>query len=208
MRLDNNIADLICLLEYKIAWKAYNDNSYNGWTGESGCGFRYPVHYCRDHKAKEKGEYSRTKALIRGLDPECIHTLYYTFGSNDLSIGNGLIEILEYLEEYYGIDFNKLERRRIKKRQSICAMRQKKLEEGKTIVIKPVEATIGIDIPAGNYIVTKSNEAKYTFLTITDPLDKHIEKQFFEGKTMDIAFVDEQVVSFTGRYPYRLRKSK
>ena len=38
MVVDKSIADLICTLEYKIGKQTYNPNSYNGWTGEEGCG--------------------------------------------------------------------------------------------------------------------------------------------------------------------------
>ena len=36
----------------------------------------------------------------------------YKFGSNELFIGMGLIEVLEYLEKRYNIDFNEMERNR------------------------------------------------------------------------------------------------
>ena len=36
MIVDENIAELICALEYKIGNQTYNPNSYNGWTGEEG----------------------------------------------------------------------------------------------------------------------------------------------------------------------------
>ncbi len=33
----------------------------------------------------------------------------YRFGSNELYIGKGLIKVLEFLEERYGVDFHQLE---------------------------------------------------------------------------------------------------
>ncbi len=47
MVVDANIADLIGVLEYKSGSQTYNPNSYNGWTGEEGRGFKYPVNYCK-----------------------------------------------------------------------------------------------------------------------------------------------------------------
>lgn len=36
----------------------------------------------------------------------------YKFGSNELYIGQGLMNVLEYLEDRYGLDFEKLENER------------------------------------------------------------------------------------------------
>ena len=38
-----------------------------------------------------------------------VEYMKYKFGSNELFIGKGLIHILEYLEDRYGLDFNELE---------------------------------------------------------------------------------------------------
>ena len=49
MVVDKSIADLnLHFRIYKIGKQTYNPNSYNGWTGEEGCGFKYPVNYCRN----------------------------------------------------------------------------------------------------------------------------------------------------------------
>lgn len=99
MKLDQNIANLACELEHKIACKCYNPNSYNGWSGEYGCSFRYPVWY-KDFK---EGGY------LSGISPDEIESLHYKFGSNILSIGEGLVDILRSLELRYGLDLNALE---------------------------------------------------------------------------------------------------
>jgi len=39
----------------------------------------------------------------------------YKFGVNELFIGMGLINVLEYLEDRYDLDFNELEKNRKKK---------------------------------------------------------------------------------------------
>ena len=46
MIVDKDTARLICKLEYELGSQTYNPHSYNGWTGEEGCGFKYPVKYC------------------------------------------------------------------------------------------------------------------------------------------------------------------
>lgn len=109
MKVDTKIANLIAELEYEIGNECYNPNSYNGYTGEEGCEFRYPVWTA---KKVSQGEYEEYKhyGLISNLQPQNINTIKYKFGSNHLYIGIGIIKILEYLEERYDIDFNELEK--------------------------------------------------------------------------------------------------
>lgn len=38
----------------------------------------------------------------------------YVFGANHLYVGDGIVEILNYLEETYNLDFNELENIRIR----------------------------------------------------------------------------------------------
>ena len=90
MIIDKNISELICILEYKIGNQTYNPNSYNGWTGEEGCGFKYPVNYCKNKEDMENHKLTKTKSLIDSIDPECIGTMKYAFGSNHLYIGDGI----------------------------------------------------------------------------------------------------------------------
>ena len=75
MIVDENIAELICTLEYKIGNQTYNPNSYNGWTGEEGCGFKYPVSYCKNKIDLEEHKITKTKSKIEFIDPECIETM-------------------------------------------------------------------------------------------------------------------------------------
>ena len=51
MIVDKDTARLICKLEYELGSQTYNPHSYNGWTGEEGCGFKYPVKYCKNKNA-------------------------------------------------------------------------------------------------------------------------------------------------------------
>ena len=111
MKLTMSIARLIGRLEYIIGSQCYNSNSYNGWTGEYGCSFRYPVWY------KEEKHHSSVYLKIKYPEDKAhdIQTLYYKFGSNKLHVGNGLLEILEYLEKRYDLDFVELEKKAQKK---------------------------------------------------------------------------------------------
>lgn len=113
MKIDKNIANLIMELEYCIGRECYNPNSYNGYTGEEGCSFRYPVYTASKN---EKGEYEETRCKLKldNIKPENINTIKYKFGSNHLYIGLGLMQVLEELENRYDINFNELEKKRKK----------------------------------------------------------------------------------------------
>lgn len=114
MVIDKKMVELICELEYIVGSQTYNPNSYNGWTGEEGCGFKYPVNYCKTKKDLNDHVLSKTKYRIDKINPDCIGTMKYKFGSNHLYIGDGIVAVLEHLEELYGLDFNELEENRIR----------------------------------------------------------------------------------------------
>lgn len=109
MEVDKKIAELIYEMEYIIGSECYNPNSYNGYTGEEGCGYRYPVYIYRDKDDEEAMKY---RGKIRDVPATQIDTMKYKFGSNHLFIGEGLINVLRMLEERYDIDFNELEKNR------------------------------------------------------------------------------------------------
>ena len=117
MKLDKNMAKLICELEYHIGSECYNPNSYDGWTGDEGCEFRYPV-YIRVNKDDE--ELTKVRGNVGAdypaIKPEAIETMKYKFGSNHLFIGLGIKYLLIDLENRYGIDFNELEKQRKSKK--------------------------------------------------------------------------------------------
>ena len=57
--------------------------------------------------------YHSSGKSIREVPEEIgIKYMKYKFGSNELFIGRGLIRVMNYLEEYYNIDFAELERRK------------------------------------------------------------------------------------------------
>lgn len=109
MKIDKNIASLIVELEYEIGRQCYNPNSYDGYTGEEGCAFRYPVYFSEKNKDGDVNEY-KVRGRILNLQPEQIETMKYKFGSNHLFIGEALLKILELLEIKYNIDFNNLDK--------------------------------------------------------------------------------------------------
>ena len=117
MELNKRTTKLICNLEYCIGSECYNPNSYDGWTGEEGCEFRYPV-YIRVKKTDK--ELSRTKSNIvdrfPDVTPSAIDTMKYKFGSNHLFIGLGIKNLLEELEQRYDLDFDELEKKRSRRK--------------------------------------------------------------------------------------------
>ncbi|MBR4101007.1 MAG: hypothetical protein IKK51_03900 [Oscillospiraceae bacterium] len=110
MKLNEKTSKLICLLEYNIGNQCYNPNSYDGWADTEGCEFRYPV--CALDKPEDtelkkfRGNVSKNATYI---SENTVKSMMYRFGSNHLYIGLGIRDLLNALEERYGIDFEKLE---------------------------------------------------------------------------------------------------
>ena len=116
MTLDKKIGKVIMDIEYIIGSECYNPNSYDGLNDMEGCAFRYPINI-----PNNGGDYSKFKNNMGFLiddsnntdfyqhTPDTIKKMKYKFGSNELYIGLGIINALEYLENRYGLDFNKLE---------------------------------------------------------------------------------------------------
>lgn len=107
MKLNKTTAALICILEYIIASSCYNPKSYNGYTGEEGCSFRYPVSIFRDTKEKYP---AKCYGIVSGYSSKMILTMKYIFGANHLLIGEGIYNVLDHLEKRYNLDFNELEK--------------------------------------------------------------------------------------------------
>ena len=112
MELNNKMSNVIADLEYLIGSECYNPNSYDGWNDVEGCEFRYPISI-----RKKSGEFIKirhninTSTLLNKNDitSDSLKYMKYKFGSNELFIGLELINILEYLEDRYDLDFNELE---------------------------------------------------------------------------------------------------
>lgn len=109
-KINKRIVDLICELEYLVGNNCYNPNSYDGWTGDEGCSYRYPVYISDEDRSERK-----TRFTVDSATADNIHTLKYKFGSNHLYIGNGIIDVLNEIEERYNLDFVKLEIKRSNK---------------------------------------------------------------------------------------------
>lgn len=103
MKLTKKTIQLICDLERIIGDECYNPNSFDGWTLEEGCAFRYPVTY-----TDKDGEACKTRGTIHDINKKSIDTMHYKFGSNCLFIGIGLNNVLRYLEENYDLNFEEL----------------------------------------------------------------------------------------------------
>lgn len=112
MKLTKEMCKIVADMEYLIGSECYNPNSYDGWNDIEGCSFRYPVNV-----PDKNGKYVKVKSHINTscllspevIVPETISFLKYKFGSNELYVGQGILNILNYLEERYDLDFNSLE---------------------------------------------------------------------------------------------------
>lgn len=111
MKLNKNVCKLIAELEYIVGSECYNPNSYDGWNEIEGCDYRYPISFPKN----SDGEYVKIRGNINAcynsddISAESITYMKYKFGSNELYIGKGIIDILEYLEKRYGLNFSQLE---------------------------------------------------------------------------------------------------
>ena len=66
------------------------------------------------------------------MDQKNIGTLHYKFGANYLFVGNGLINVLNYLENRFGLDFDEL----VKNEKSGKTKKPDSSTSGKPIVVK------------------------------------------------------------------------
>ena len=101
MRLNHDyVRDILLYIENTLD---YNPNSYDGYTGIEGLGYRYPV------KVYQNKNMRTYRSSITSISPSEVHTMKYVFGSNHLFIGKGIYNILNELEKRYGLDFDKME---------------------------------------------------------------------------------------------------
>lgn len=115
MKLDRKTAKLICELEREVGTECYNGRSYNGYTGGEGCSFRYKVSIDPGNGGRIIETKSNLASYANGFPPEAVRTMKYKFGANELNIGIALENVLNFLEERYGLDFNELENKRVPK---------------------------------------------------------------------------------------------
>lgn len=154
MKINKALAHVICTIENIIGNQTYNPHSYNGWTGEEGCGYKYPVSYCKTKSDFNNHIATKTKDEIIYIDPECVETMKYVFGSNHLYIGDGIVDVLEFLEQRYGLNFNELEAKRNDRYVLDISNKKEKLEKGESITIPFGRTIVGVDFPEGEYQLT------------------------------------------------------
>ena len=119
MEVTKQMIPLISAIEFEIGYSCYNADSYNGWTDEYGCSFRYPLTYeVRDTEGVIHTYKTRFSIVDEGITPENIRTACYRFGANELEIGGAVIDVLNLLEARYGLDFNALEKAHQEKKPS------------------------------------------------------------------------------------------
>lgn len=113
MKLDKEMSKVVADLEYCLGKECYNGSSYDGYTGTQGCSFRYPVNL-KDSDGEDLKIRTDINSVmdIRGeeVDNDDISTMKYKFGANSLYVGRGLVNVLDYLEDRYDLDFNVLEK--------------------------------------------------------------------------------------------------
>lgn len=114
MKLSKEMCKLIAELEFLIGSECYNPNSYDGWQDIDGCDFRYPISF-----PDADGNYSKIRGNLNlvfdgGLDinENNIPYIKYKFGSNELFIGQGIIKLLDYLQNRYDVDFSEMEEKK------------------------------------------------------------------------------------------------
>ena len=107
MKLTKKTIQLICDLERLIGDECYNPNSYDGWILEEGKDYRYPITY-----TNSEGKEQKTRYTVKDIDKKSVNTMHYKFGSNNLFIGIGLQNVLEYLENKYDLDFDELTKKK------------------------------------------------------------------------------------------------
>lgn len=113
MKINNDITELICQLEYLIGKEVVNKKSYGS--------YKYPltahVYRLYDIVLEKDGwiqdftypiEFSDASHDFGEAD-KFLQEMHYTFGINKLYVGKAIINILDYLEKRYSIDFAKLE---------------------------------------------------------------------------------------------------
>lgn len=98
--------DLECLIGTNCVNHKYDRENY-----------RYPVHIPNPHDEwkPDKYQYNLNNYLEvrRGRwTYEEFSRTFYKFGSNEIRVGKAVLEILNYLEKHFGIDFEELERER------------------------------------------------------------------------------------------------
>lgn len=122
MQLTQELTDLICEIEYIIGDQCYNPNSYDGYTGDEGCSFRYPVYVYTDKSGNEmvkfRGKVNSGFSYDGKVTPDLVRGMRYKFGSNHLYIGEAIYKILDMMQDRYGIDFSAMEAEHRKEKQN------------------------------------------------------------------------------------------
>lgn len=133
--INRKIRQLISDLEYQIGKECYNPRTYNGYTEEHGCDYRYKISIpitkekyerilnkaSKDFKNNgiklkfyepDNNYYIQIKSNINNimrLNQNDVHNMKYFIGANELYIGRGIVNVLNFLEDRYNISFNELE---------------------------------------------------------------------------------------------------
>ena len=100
--------------------------------------------------------------------------MVYKYGANHLHIGRSLIEILEFLEKRYNINFNELIKNDIEIRQLHMYKRKCLLKQGISINVENCTWEVGIDILDGKYEIYNSDK-DYSFVHVYNTKGKRVK---------------------------------
>lgn len=112
MKINKTTAKIIYDIEEIIGSNCYNTQTRKHWKDTPGNFIRYPATIWKDGKPEKIHSAYSVKNI--NAKPKDITTLEYRFGANLLQIGDSIIEVLEMLENRYGLDFYELEKNRNK----------------------------------------------------------------------------------------------
>lgn len=110
MQISYKNIKLLAELEYLVGKECFNPNSLDGYRNIQGQGYRYPVTI--PYEQSGKGAETKIEWKLSDLtwiEPHHLIKSKYKFGSNHLYIGRGIENILTFIENRYGIDFDELE---------------------------------------------------------------------------------------------------
>ena len=114
MELSKDLCKIVAKIECLIGDRCYNPNSYDGWNGESGRNYHYPVTYTLPNQTSGQTRWGTFRYLDNLSEEEAIsfvQTFRYKFGSNHLYIGSAILDVLEFFEDRYGLNFDELEKK-------------------------------------------------------------------------------------------------
>jgi transposase len=153
MNIDKNTLELIYTLEYIIGSQCKNTKAIKSKKGDF---FRFPLSHRQNKKCKT---FIKEREELEGISESQLRDARYVFGSNQLYIGEGIIKVLEELENRYGLNYVELEKERTKRRKVAMKKIEKEITKESEAEIDSGKYECGLDIQEGKYIITSDEDA-------------------------------------------------